>query len=162
MVESFPPGFLWGAATAGHQIEGDNTSSDTWFAEHVTPTVFREPSGPACDGYRRWREDVDLVAGMGLTAYRFSVEWARVEPREGEFDDQALARGGDVVLELVDVVVDLVVELGVQVELQRGHPLLRRHLTVEVADADAPHAQAPGQLDRHRRLAPAQVAIEND
>ena len=51
----FPPGFRWGVATSGHQTEGDNTASDTWFAEHVTPTVFREPSGPACDGYRRWR-----------------------------------------------------------------------------------------------------------
>ncbi|MFI5889987.1 family 1 glycosylhydrolase [Actinoplanes sp. NPDC051513] len=83
--------FLWGVATAGHQFEGDNAASDTWFAENVQPTAFREPSGKACDGYARWREDVDLVAGMGLTAYRFSVEWARVEPREGEFDAGALA-----------------------------------------------------------------------
>ena len=53
--------------------------------------MFREPSGRACDGYRLWREDLDLVAGLGLGAYRFSVEWARVEPAEGEFDDDALA-----------------------------------------------------------------------
>ena len=77
------PGFLWGVAGAGHQTEGGNSNSDTWFLEHVTPTVFAEPSGPACDGYARWRDDVDLVAGMGLTAYRFSVEWARVEPAPG-------------------------------------------------------------------------------
>ncbi|HEX5202171.1 family 1 glycosylhydrolase [Paractinoplanes rhizophilus] len=82
--------FLWGVATAGHQIEGDNTAADTWFAENVEPTVFRERSGTACDGYARWREDVDMVAAMGLNAYRFSVEWARVEPREGEFDAAAL------------------------------------------------------------------------
>jgi beta-glucosidase len=82
--------FLWGVATSGYQTEGGNTTSDTWFAEHVTPTVFREPSGPACDGYRRWRDDLDLVAGMGLSAYRFSVEWARVEPDEGEFSGEAL------------------------------------------------------------------------
>jgi beta-glucosidase len=88
---AFPPGFLWGVATAGHQVEGDNTNSDTWFAENVTPTVFREPSGKACDSYRRWREDVGLAAALGLTAYRFSVEWARVEPSEGGFDDEALA-----------------------------------------------------------------------
>ncbi|GAA0570938.1 family 1 glycosylhydrolase [Paractinoplanes ferrugineus] len=91
MPHTFPAGFLWGVASAGHQIEGDNTTSDTWFAEHVTPTVFREPSGPACDGYRRWRDDVDLAAGMGLSAYRFSVEWARAEPAEGTFDDAAVA-----------------------------------------------------------------------
>jgi beta-glucosidase len=88
---AFPPGFRWGVATSGHQTEGDNTASDTWFAEHVTPTVFREPSGRACDSYRRWRTDVDLIAGMGLSAYRFSVEWARVEPVEGEFAEPALA-----------------------------------------------------------------------
>ena len=53
--------------------------------------MFRVPSGRACDSYRRWREDVDLVAGLGLDAYRFSVEWARVEPAEGEFSAEALA-----------------------------------------------------------------------
>jgi beta-glucosidase len=93
----FPDGFLWGVATSGHQTEGHNTASDTWFAEHVTPTVFREPSGPACDSYHRWREDLDLVAGMGLSAYRFSVEWARVEPSPGVFDDDALAHYGAII-----------------------------------------------------------------
>jgi beta-glucosidase len=82
--------FLWGVTTSGHQTEGGNTTSDTWFAENVSPTVFREPSGPACDGFHRWREDLDLVAGMGLSAYRFSVEWARVEPVEGKFSAEAL------------------------------------------------------------------------
>ena len=90
-TRGFPAGFLFGAATAGHQIEGDNTNSDTWFAEQVSPTVFKERSGKACDCYELWREDVDLVHGLGLTAYRFSVEWARVEPEEGTFDDEALA-----------------------------------------------------------------------
>lgn len=87
----FPDGFLWGVATSGHQTEGDNTASDTWFAENVSPTIFREPSGPACDSLHRWRADLDLVAGMGLSAYRFSVEWARVEPVEGQFSEPALA-----------------------------------------------------------------------
>ncbi|GAA2677237.1 family 1 glycosylhydrolase [Actinoplanes palleronii] len=82
--------FLWGVATSGHQTEGGNDTSDTWFAESVSPTVFRTPSGPACDSWARWRDDLDLVAGMGLTAYRFSVEWARVEPVEGEFSAAAL------------------------------------------------------------------------
>jgi beta-glucosidase len=91
MSRSFPAGFRWGVATAGHQTEGGNSTSDTWFAENVRPTVFREPSGPACDSFRRWREDVDLVAGMGLTAYRFSLEWARIEPTEGVFSEPALA-----------------------------------------------------------------------
>ena len=86
----FPPGFRWGVATSGHQTEGGNTDSDTWFLEHVRPSVFREPSGRACNGYELWRQDVGLVAGLGLDTYRFSVEWARVEPEEGRFSDQAL------------------------------------------------------------------------
>ena len=93
----FPDGFLWGVASAGHQCEGDNVTSDTWFAERVQPTVFREPSGRACNGYGLWREDVDLAAGMGLNAYRFSVEWARVEPVEGEFQQAALEHYGAIV-----------------------------------------------------------------
>jgi beta-glucosidase len=84
------PDFLWGVAGAGHQTEGGNTLSDTWFLENVQPTIFREPSGPACDSYTRWRSDVDLAAGLGLNAYRFSVEWARVEPSPGEFSTSAL------------------------------------------------------------------------
>jgi beta-glucosidase len=87
----FPNGFLWGVASAGHQNEGDNVHSDTWFAENVTPSVFRERSGKACNGYELWSVDVDLAASFGLTAYRFSVEWARVEPVEGDFSDEALA-----------------------------------------------------------------------
>ncbi|GAA1973165.1 glycoside hydrolase family 1 protein [Microbacterium pumilum] len=87
----FPADFLWGVATAGHQNEGDNVDSDTWFLENVTPTIFREPSGKAMNGWELWESDLDLVAGMGLNAYRFSVEWARVESTEGEFSDEALA-----------------------------------------------------------------------
>lgn len=89
-TRNFPDGFLWGVASAGHQNEGDNVTSDTWFAENVSPTVFRDRSGRACNGYGLWADDVDLAAGMGLNAYRFSVEWARVEPSSGEFSAAAL------------------------------------------------------------------------
>ena len=87
----FPEGFLWGVATAGHQNEGDNVDSDTWFLENVTPTVFQDRSGKAANGWELWESDLDLVAGMNLNAYRFSVEWARIEPVEGEFSEEALA-----------------------------------------------------------------------
>ncbi|SDG60224.1 glycoside hydrolase family 1 protein [Microbacterium pygmaeum] len=90
-IDRFPAGFLWGVATAGHQNEGDNVHSDTWFLENVTPTVFQDRSGKATNGWELWESDLDLVAGMGLNAYRFSVEWARVEPAEGEFSEEALA-----------------------------------------------------------------------
>ncbi|GGU30597.1 family 1 glycosylhydrolase [Streptomyces daghestanicus] len=85
-----PADFLWGVATAGHQNEGDNTAGDTWFLEHTTPSLFREPSGPACRGYEHWAADLDLVAGLGLNAFRFSVEWARVEPERGIVSAEAL------------------------------------------------------------------------
>jgi beta-glucosidase len=81
----FPRGFLWGAATAGHQIEGNNTNSDFWLLENVRPTVFREPSGDATGSLRLWRTDQDLARTIGLNSYRFSLEWARIEPEEGQF-----------------------------------------------------------------------------
>ena len=83
MTTPFPADFLWGVATAGHQVEGDNVTSDTWFLEHVSPTVFREPSGHAANCWELWESDLDLVQGMGLNAYRFSVEWARDRARRG-------------------------------------------------------------------------------
>ena len=78
-------GFLWGAATAGHQIEGNNVNSDFWLLEQVEPTVFAEPSGDACDSLHRWREDVAIVKALGLNCYRFSIEWSRIEPAKGQF-----------------------------------------------------------------------------
>lgn len=91
MARTFSPDFIWATATAGHQVEGNNSNSDTWFAENVKSTVFKEPSLMACNSFELWRKDVDLVAGMHLTAYRFSVEWARIEPEEGVFSEEALA-----------------------------------------------------------------------
>jgi beta-glucosidase len=81
---SFPQGFLWGAASAGHQVEGNNVNADIWLLEHAKPTVFVESSGDACDSFNRWGQDMDLVKALGLNTYRFSLEWARIEPAEGE------------------------------------------------------------------------------
>lgn len=78
--------FLLGAATAAHQVEGNNTHSDFWVMEHVKHSDFVEPSGAAADHYDRFEEDIALLAGAGLNAYRFSIEWARIEPQEGKFD----------------------------------------------------------------------------
>ncbi len=87
---SFPEGFLWGAATAAHQIEGDSVNNDWWAWEHDPNSGCTESSGDACDSLHRWPEDVELVAAMGLGAYRFSLEWSRIEPAEGEFSIAAL------------------------------------------------------------------------
>ena len=81
----FPDGFLWGAATAGHQIEGSNVNSDFWLLEHTRPTVFHEPSGDATNSLLMWPADLDLVRDIGLNGYRFSLEWSRIEPEPGCF-----------------------------------------------------------------------------
>ncbi|WP_394554882.1 family 1 glycosylhydrolase [Agromyces sp. MMS24-JH15] len=90
MTTQFPVDFHWGVAVAGHQNEGDNVHSDIWHLEHVTPSLFREPSGAACRGYELWPGDLGRAAGLGLNAFRFSVEWARIEPARGEVSQDAL------------------------------------------------------------------------
>jgi beta-glucosidase len=80
---AFPDGFLWGAATAGHQVEGNNVASDLWFLENLEPSPFAEPSGDGCNSFELWRTDLDLVQSLGLNSYRFSLEWARIEPEPG-------------------------------------------------------------------------------
>ena len=82
--------FLWGVATAGHQIEGNNVNSDYWVMENVKPTLFAQRSGDACDSYHRFAEDIGLIATAGLNTYRFSLEWARIEPNEGQFSEASL------------------------------------------------------------------------
>jgi beta-glucosidase len=86
----FPDGFVWGTATAAHQIEGGNVGNDWWAFEHAPDTPCAEPSGDACDSWDRWPEDLDIVASMGLGSYRFSLEWSRIEPAEGEWSKAAL------------------------------------------------------------------------
>ena len=90
----FPVNFLWGVATSSHQVDGANVHSDWWEWEHdpYAPVKLAEPSGEACDHRHRYATDIALIAALGLNAYRFSVEWARVEPRPGEFDEGELAR----------------------------------------------------------------------
>jgi beta-glucosidase len=84
-ARAFPKGFLWGAATAAHQIEGNNVNSDSWVLENVKPTLFKEPSLDAANSLELWPVDLDLVQSMGLNSYRFSLEWARIEPEPGRF-----------------------------------------------------------------------------
>jgi len=98
----FPSSFLWGAATAAHQVEGDNSNSDWWDWERRPGTPCVDQSGLACDHYHRYPEDVATLAGLGLNTYRYSVEWARIEPEEGVIDQDQLdhyRRMTDAVLE---------------------------------------------------------------
>ena len=81
--EQFPEGFAWGAATAPHQVEGNNYASDIWQMEHIPGTIYTTPSGDATDFYHRYRDDFAMAAAHGLNAMRLGVEWARVEPEQG-------------------------------------------------------------------------------
>lgn len=86
----FPDGFLWGSAVAAHQVEGGNWNNDWWAWEHTPASPCVEPSGDACDFYHRYREDIALLARLGQKVFRLSIEWARIEPEEGEFSRAAL------------------------------------------------------------------------
>ena len=92
-VLSFPYDFFWGTATSAHQVEGDNRNNDWWAWEmgegHVSDG---SRSGLACDWWRRAEEDLDRARQMGHNAHRLSVEWSRIEPQEGQWDVEAIAR----------------------------------------------------------------------
>ncbi len=81
---------MWGTAISAHQTEGGNSNSDWWEWELRPGTPCREPSGDAIDHYRRYSKDIALLAGLGFGVHRYSVEWARIEPSEGEFDEREL------------------------------------------------------------------------
>ena len=88
--KSFPEKFLWGCATAGAQVEGNNTTSDLWALEHIPDGMFKEPSGDACDHYHLYAQDIAMLADLGFNTYRFSIEWSRIEPEEGQFSSAEL------------------------------------------------------------------------
>lgn len=84
----FPQGFLWGAATSSHQIEGGNVANDWHEWEQKGRTT--DPSGRACDSYERYEEDLELARSLGHSAHRFSIEWSRIQPAEDRWDDEAV------------------------------------------------------------------------
>lgn len=90
-MAKFPKDFLLGAATAAHQVEGNNVNSDCWAQENMPHTTYKDKSGIACDHYNRYEADIKLMKEAGLNAYRFSIEWARVQPAEGVFDEKEIA-----------------------------------------------------------------------
>lgn len=88
MPDSTP--FLWGAATSSHQIEGGNVHNDWWRWEELGNVEGGVRSGRATDHWNRWKEDLQLLKELGCNAYRFSIEWSRLEPEEGKWDLSAL------------------------------------------------------------------------
>lgn len=124
MSKSFPQNFFWGAATASHQVEGNNHNDwSEWEKEHAERLAraseasfwwnphwkkFRAEatnpanylSGTACDHWNRYEEDFTILQELHLNAYRFSLEWSRIEPAEGKFDTEALEHYRNMILAL--------------------------------------------------------------
>lgn len=96
----FPPGFLWGAATSAHQVEGDNLWNDWW--EYEQRGSVPHCSAAACRHYDLFEHDFDLAHSLGQNAHRFSIEWSRIESDEGRWNPEALAHYGRVIRALKD------------------------------------------------------------
>lgn len=88
----FPAGFLWGVSTSAHQVEGGNTNNQ-WSAWETSGKIKPGGScGKACDWWENAETDFDLARQIGLNSLRLSVEWSRIEPEEGKWDERALRR----------------------------------------------------------------------
>ena len=89
----FPPGFLWGTASSSHQHEGGNTNNQWWAWEQQPGRIWHDDrSDDACGWWRDAEPDLDRAAALGLNAHRLSLEWSRIEPEEGVFDERAITR----------------------------------------------------------------------
>jgi beta-glucosidase len=142
-MSTFPDGFLWGASTAPHQIEGNNLNSDFWANEGRIPGMER--SGDACDSYHRYREDMQLMVDAGLNSYRFGIEWARIEPEPGLISRAELAH--------YRRMIDTAVELGLT-------PFVTlHHFTNPRWFAERGGWMAPDAIDRFRSYAETATTI---
>lgn len=97
----FPKDFLWGTATAAHQVEGNNIHSDWWVWEQSGGGA--EPSGRASNQYELYKEDFQLAKSLNNNAHRLSLEWARLEPEKGKFSLKEVAHYRDVLKTLKDL-----------------------------------------------------------
>ena len=91
----FPPTFIWGTATAAHQVEGNCTNNWSAFEkgtkEDGQPNIKdNQQSGLACDHWNRYPEDITLIKELGVSHYRFSVEWSKIQPEHNVFDEEVL------------------------------------------------------------------------
>src|SRR5579859_7768820 len=169
----FPPGFAWGAATAAYQIEGaateDGKGPSVWDTFSHTPgNVFRDDTGDvACDAYHRYASDVDLLAGLGLSTYRFSISWPRLKPSG---TGQLNQRGADYYRRLIDALVDRGIAPAVTLyhwdlpqELQDLGGWASREVAYRFADYAALAADVLGVSDVARwiTLNEPQVVVDN-
>ncbi|GAA1656057.1 glycoside hydrolase family 1 protein [Actinoplanes couchii] len=99
---TFPDGFLWGAATSAHQVEGGNTNNDWWDFEQDPTSAARSSSGDGIDHFHRYPDDFALLRSLGHNAHRLSLEWSRIEPAPGQFSRAAIAHYRRVLTALAD------------------------------------------------------------
>src|SRR3972149_7677951 len=99
--------FLWGSATSSHQVEGNCTNNNWYKFESAVdgqgkPRILNgQKAGIASDHWNRYKEDIQLMKALSLNAYRFSVEWSKIEPKQGQFDEAVLDHYEQVVDELL-------------------------------------------------------------
>ncbi|MFI5183546.1 MAG: glycoside hydrolase family 1 protein [Vicinamibacteria bacterium] len=136
---AWPSGFLWGTATAAHQVEGGNRNDWSRFEETPGRIAGGERSGLAVDHWNRMAEDVALMAALKANAYRFSIEWSRVEPEEGRWDEAAWGRYGELLRLLSEARVTPMVTL--------------LHFSLPIWMADRGGIAAPDFPDRFARFA---------
>ncbi|MBN1913747.1 MAG: glycoside hydrolase family 1 protein, partial [Candidatus Omnitrophica bacterium] len=105
----FPDGFFFGAATSAYQVEGNNLNSDWWQWERASG--LKETCGDACRHYELYREDFALARSLNHNAHRFSVEWSRIEPREGEFNEEEIGHYRRVIASLKENSLEPIVTL---------------------------------------------------
>ena len=98
-MKQFPKDFYWGAATASYQVEGGIYNTDWAYAADQGQVPV---CGEACEHYDRYKEDFDIAEQLGHTAHRLSVEWARIEPEEGKFNEEAIDHYREVLQALHD------------------------------------------------------------
>lgn len=103
--------FLWGTATASHQVEGGNFNNDWWLWEKMGKIKTQDSSHPSCDHYHLYKEDFKLIQFLNNNAYRFSIEWSRIEPEEGKFDEKEIEHYIDMLEELKKLNIEPVLTL---------------------------------------------------
>lgn len=96
----FPRGFVWGAASSAYQTEGGNYNNDWYQWEKKNPLFIETPAGMAVNSYNLYDDDARLASDIHLTAYRFSVEWSRIEPERGVWDQQEIEHYRDMIRSL--------------------------------------------------------------
>jgi len=88
--KQFPKEFIFGTAVASYQVEGGIYNNDWTHWENKKSTICAEPCNEACNHFQLLDEDIELLKTLGIKAFRFSIEWSRVEPKKGEFDNDAI------------------------------------------------------------------------